>query len=248
MIPDGEYENLYRRFPTLKSKKDICPTCGTHIDSGPSEDCDCQTQRALRRHYLYANIGIRYHTLSLDDLYDNKDDLRLKIEDYIENFSINARYGKGITFYGPLGTGKSFAQILILKELVKKGYKAWFESFSSALDQFSSSVTKEELVRNCRSAEIFALDEVYIPNTKRQEDYFSDVYEQIIRYRVENALPTLIGTNLLPDEHEKLYPRVASLLSMVQEYVEISGRDVRADRAKNVIDILISEKEIRPIT
>jgi hypothetical protein len=69
----------------------------------------------------------------------------------------------------------------------------------------------------------------------------------VIRYRVENSLPTLIGTNLDKEQHEKWYPRVWSLLNMVQIPVEVSGSDVRASHAKDIVDMLITNKEVRPI-
>ena len=249
-IPSREYENLWKRFPTLRAKADVCPTCndkGTYNFEGQHWVCDCDTQKGLRRHYLYANIGIRYHTLSFDDLYEEKDELRISLEDYINNFEYNSRYGRGITFNGPLGTGKTFAQILILKELIKKGYSCWFESFTSLVDRYGQNETKQELLENVRSCEIFALDEVIEPMSVRQHEYFSDVYEAVIRYRVENSLPTMIGTNLTSEQHEKLYPRVWSLLNMVQIPMLVSGNDVRAAQAKDVVDMLITNREVRPI-
>ncbi len=249
-VSNSEYETLWERFPTLRATANVCPTCndtGYYVFEGEQHECDCDTQRGLRRHYLYANIGIRYHSLSFDDLYQEKDSLRLFLEDYIDNFDFNARYGRGVTFYGPLGTGKTFAQILILKSLIKRGYKGWFDSFSNIVTQYSEVESKKVLMKNVRSAEVFILDEVIEPMSSRQHEYFSEVYENVIRYRVENSLPTTIGTNLSPEKHEHYYPRVWSLLNMVQIPVEVSGTDVRAAQAKDVVDLLITNKEVRPI-
>jgi DNA replication protein DnaC len=249
-IPNEEYDDLWKRFPALRSKANICPTCNDDFYynlNGEMHECDCETQKGLRRHYLYANIGIRYHSLCFDDLYEEKDELRVFLEDYIKNFDSNARYGRGMIFHGPLGTGKTFAQILILKSLIKKGYKGWFDSFASVVNQYSSTDTKEHLMSNVRSADIFTLDEVTDPMSSKQHEYFSEVYENVIRYRVENSLPTLIGTNLTPEEHEKWYPRVWSLLNMVQIPVNVSGQDVRATQAKDIVDMLITNKEVRPL-
>lgn len=249
-ISNSEYENLWKRFPTLRATANTCPTCndaGFYQFENSQNECDCDTQKGLRRHYLYANIGMRYHSLSFDDLYEEKDDLRIFLEDYIENFEFNARYGRGVTFYGPLGTGKTFAQILILKSLIKRGYKGWFDSFTSVVDKFSATETKQELMLNVRSSEILVLDEIIEPMSSRQHEYFSEVYESVIRYRVENSLPTLIGTNLDNEQHEKWYPRVWSLLNMVQIPVLVSGTDVRAAQAKDVVDMLITNREVRPI-
>jgi DNA replication protein DnaC len=249
-VSNSEYEDLWKRFPTLRAKADLCPTCEDkffYLFEGEEHECDCEVQRGLRRHYLYANIGIRYHSLSFDDLYEEKDDLRIFLEDYIENFEHNARYGRGVTFNGPLGTGKTFAQILIMKELIKKGYKGWFDSFTNIVSQFSSVSSKDYLMNMVRSAEIFSLDEVIEPMSIKQHEYFSEVYESVIRYRVENNLPTVIGTNLTSEKHEELYPRVWSLLNMVQIPVFISGNDVRASQAKDIVDLLITNKETRPI-
>src|SRR5687767_2514696 len=60
-----------------------CPTClasriqvgpdvygwenGTYRYRGVEYECDCDTQKALRKHYLLANIGDQYQRLNWDD-------------------------------------------------------------------------------------------------------------------------------------------------------------------------------------
>lgn len=245
-VPDDEYSRLRSRFPLFNAQK--CPTCGgteTFHYRGEEWECDCKIQRALHRHYLFANIGVTYHSLGFDDLFEGKEYLREFIEGYLDNWHFNYLYGRGVVFWGSLGTGKTTAQLLILKELVKRGEKCWFNAFSTAVNDYINE--KEKFISAVRSSVCYALDEVIDPVSEKQNDLYQEVIEQIIRYRVENSLPTLVGTNLSPDMWEKYYPRVSSLLAFNSEFFEVAGDDNRRKGAKDAVAELIANKEVRPI-
>ena len=245
-ISDEEYDRLKNRFPHFSY--DLCPTCGgkkQYKYRGEIWVCDCKTQIALTRHYLFSNIGRTYHTLGLDDLRDDKGDLKEMIETYISKWDSYKRYGRGILFHGPMGTGKTLAQVLILKELVKKGEKCWFTSFGSAINAYIDPDEKKAFFTEIREADCIAIDEVPPAASEKQREFFEEVLEWLVRYRVENSMPVLLGTNI--DMLEARYPRVASLVSMAFVDFKVDGEDSRRTSSRINVDELIENEESRPV-
>lgn len=244
-VTDREFDSLSERYPQWKGE---CPTCkgqGVFRYKNFQWECDCQTQINLARHYLLANIGITYHSLGFDDLFEGKDEVKDFIQAYLDNWEFNKQYGRGIIFQGSLGTGKTFAQLLILKELIKKGEKCWFVSFSTAVADYVDAERRRDLMNQVRSAVCLSLDEVPKAVSDRQRDLYEEVFESIIRFRVENSMPTLMGTNL--KNLSEIYPRVGSLLEMNHIYYEMIGEDTRSGSSKEAVDKLIKNNESRPV-
>ena len=246
-IEDDEYDRLEQRFPSFNKK--VCPTClgeGVFKYKRFKWDCDCRTQMTLTRHYLYANLGKNYHTLGFDDLREDKEELKDVIDGFIANWDSYKRYGRGIIFRGGLGTGKTFAQVLILKELVKRGEKVWFTSFNLAVNAYIDPDEKKELLREIHSAACLCIDEIPAPTSEKQTDFYQEVLEWLIRYRVENSLPMLMGTNI--KNLAEIYPRVGSLISMNFLDYELEGsEDARKTSSKDAIEGLIKNNEARPV-
>lgn len=245
-VSDKEFDSLAERFPLWDNT--LCPTCKGkeyYLFEGKKKSCNCDFQISLARHYLLANIGITYHSLGFEDLFDSKSDLKDFILAFLDEWPYSKQYGKGVVFNGPLGTGKTLAQILILKELIKKGEKCWFLSFLPSVTDYVDN--KEELKKNIRSAQCLSVDEVVVGKTDRQRELYEEVLEYIVRYRVENSLSTLMGTNLTQAAFNKAYPRVASLLELNTCYYELDGEDTRKSSSKEEISKLIKNREVRPV-
>lgn len=253
-VSDEEFNSLKERFPQWDNK--VCPTCGGVGEfkwKNFKNVCECEDeefstlQKDLARHYLLANIGVAYHSLWFDDFSSEKQELKNIIENYIANWDYNKLYGRGVVFSGGLGTGKTFAQLLILKELIKMGEKCWFVSFSSAVSDYVDLERKKDLLNAIRSAACLSLDEIIPPTSAKQKDLYAEVFEHIIRYRVENNMPTLLGTNIDFDKLNSLYPRVCSLLEQNYLFIELEGEDNRKTTAKQEVERLTKGKERRPV-
>ena len=245
-IEDDEFDRLKERFPSFD--RTVCPTC---LDTKEFRyrnrkwDCDCQTQKTLAAHYLYANISKTYHTLGFDDLRGDKEELGALIRSYIANWDQYKRYGRGLVFTGSMGTGKTFAQVLILKELIKKGEKVWFTTFKDAIAAYLDPELKQELWREIQSSAFLAVDEITQPVSDTQGNFLGEVLEWLVRYRVENSLPTSLATNM--KTIGEAFPRVGSLISMTYLEYHLEGEDARKTTSKEEIDELIFSKQVRPI-
>lgn len=240
-----------RKFPQYDVK---CPTCRDqktyHLD-GVDYKCNCREQKKLQRLYFASNIGSLYHTLSFDDFFEGQEALRGQIEDYLDDLEDNLYYGRGITFDGPLGTGKSFAAALILKESIKRGHNGYFISFDDLLNLQSQGwkeVQFNEEFYLVRNTPLLVLDELFkAPEGTPKDALLSDTLERIVRYRVSNCLPTIITTNLKPDQETQAYPRVASLLATSQVRFTIEGSDKRKNEVRTLTNARIKRGDRKPI-
>jgi DNA replication protein DnaC len=236
-----------------KYDPDKCPTCeneGEYYYNDEYHACDCATQKRLQRRYIAANIGSRYHNLTFDDVFDDFREVAEAVKDYVDNFEDNAAYGRGLTFTGPLGTGKSFAASLILKELIKKGHDCFFIEFDDLLHvqaQGWNDLDNEEFYE-IRNAEVLVIDELTTEPDGKKKDLLSATLERVIRYRVNNSLPTIITTNLTAEQEASAYPRVASLLATCQTRYSLDGDDQRKKNARSTNQKLIKQSARRPIS
>jgi DNA replication protein DnaC len=230
-----------KKIQTFPQYTGICPTCNgekTFTTDGVTHDCDCKGQLELQRRYFAANIGSLYHIIHFDDFFDPEGELADTVRDYVDAFEDNLYYGRGITFDGDLGTGKTFAAIVILKELVKKGYDGYFITFDDLLNVQSRGwddlESNKEFYR-IRDADILVVDELFdaLEGTKKKE-LLADTLERIVRYRVSNRMPTIITTNLKPEQEARAYPRVSSLLATNQIRCRAPGDDMRKNKVRKL--------------
>ena len=133
-LDDETYDQVTARYP----RETPCPTCqgrGMYNLDGRTMHCDCELQRLLQKHYFLANIGREYHDICFNDFLGvDKDNVIPIAMEYLENYEDNFHYGIGVTVAGGVGTGKTFVVSSILKEIVKRGKKAYFISFEELID------------------------------------------------------------------------------------------------------------------
>lgn len=229
-IDDATYNRIEAEYPLAP----ICPTCGgrqKYTLDFESHDCDCEMQKLLQRHYFAANIGREYHDICLKDFQGNDTQLVVPLcQEYLEKFDENFHYGIGITFSGPVGTGKTFAMTSILKELIKAGRKVYFVTFEELIDVWGSSWhdenAKKKLQDKLKRAEVLGIDEVRT-DPRNNSGFLANGFDSVIRHRTSNLLPTMITTNMEREDELKEFFKVYSLLSARNERVATVGHDRR---------------------
>lgn len=242
---------------------DQCPTClskerevdegvrvrwsDTYRYRGETHDCDCETQIALRKHYLLAGIGDQYQRLNWND-YRRSDEVRdwvARFLDKWDSFKIN---GMGVEFSSPrLGVGKTFGATHIAKELIKRGEAVFFIPFLELISLYDRP-DRDEVEHRLKTSTVLILDEVVPPRTEAQGGFFGSKFEELIRHRTNYNLVTIMTTNLEPADLRRHYPRTYSLLEAKQCRIEMVGEDARqGDLAAENLELVITE-EVRPIT
>ena len=158
------------------------------------------------------------------------------VADYIANLDDNFNDCRGIFFYGSNGTGKSTLASFIIKEAYRRRYTAYRVTFANYIDCYTRSwsskdlAEKEELevdLYRYKAAEFLALEEV---GKEIESSVTAPILEDLIRYREDRQLPTIICTNLQMKNLRRMYGEsVYSLLIGNTTPVKIEGKDQRQD-------------------
>lgn len=249
-IDDDTYTKIETYYPLSKG----CPTCAdklAYILEGDEHPCDCEIQKALQKHYFVANIGREYHDICLHH-FEGPDQSTVveAVTEYIERFDDNFHYGLGLTFNGPLGTGKTFAMTCVLKELIKQGRNVYMVTFEELINIWGKSWQDPEAQRmlelRLKSTDVLGLDE--LRTDKRNEGGFlAHGLDSVIRHRTANLLPTLVTTNMEANEELTQFGKVYSLLAAKNLRVETHGHDRRMMEVRRTNHLLSKLGERRPI-
>lgn len=261
-LSNAEFDLANSRISASGENPLQCPTCKSMPDSeddglrihgiyryqGKDNECDCETQIALRRHYALANIPKQYMTLDWAT-YDGDQYVKDEVANYIEKFIYYKDNGLGIEFYSPeFGVGKTFAAIHIGKELVKQGYSVYFLAFPDLVNRLSTPETAQDTQEFLEKAHVIIIDDITPGISEKQRDLFASKLELVVRHRTNWNMPTVITTNLLHEDLLFFYPRIYSLLSAKHQQVKMPGKDRRPGLIKDENERLARNCETKPIT
>lgn len=179
------------------------------------------------------------HKISYKDLDSFGSEAREKIIDYIidyvkhipENFDNN----KGIFLYGSNGTGKSFIASLIVKYAYIFRYTSKRCTYMEYINEYTKMWgtkdinQREELeelfYRNYKSVEFLCLEEL---GKEIDSKVNLNILEDLLRYREERGLVTIICTNLEPKIiAEKYGNSINSLIKGNCTPIKLVGTDNR---------------------
>ncbi len=248
-IDNQTFTRIKSNFPIIGK----CPTCG---DRGRYQldfevyECDCAYQKLLQKHYYAANIGREYHDICLEHFIGEDASLVTEtLTNYLDNFEAHEHYGAGLTFTGGFGTGKTFAQAIVLKELIKRGRNVYMITFEELINTWGSAWNNDEaqwLFDKLRGAEVLAIDELRT-DPRNAGGFLANGLDAVVRHRTSNLLPTLLSTNMEPHELEREFTKVYSLLSAKNSWVVTKGEDQRAGKVRRRTNELRERNERRPV-
>ncbi len=175
---------------------------------------------------------------TLDD-FDTFNDSGLKevkkfVSDYIQNIHSNLKNGRGIMFIGSNGVGKSMLSCIILKEAYTYRYTCRRITFSAYIQEYTRSwnVDRDEkesaeinFNSTYRSIELLVLEEI---GKEIDSKIAKPILEDLLRYREEHNLSTIICCNITPSEFVDLYGKsIQSLVNGSCSLVKIVSEDRR---------------------
>lgn len=155
---------------------------------------------------------------------------------YVENFDKMRERGKGLIFYGSVGTGKTFYSACIANALIDRGLPCLVTNFSRLANTLNATFDgRQEYLDSLNRYELLVIDDLA---AERDTEYMGEIVQTIIDSRYRAKMPTIITTNLSAEEiknpadirKQRTYSR---LLEMCLP-VEVQGRDRR--RAQLVHD------------
>ena len=135
---------------------------------------------------------------------------------------------------GKTGLGKTHLSLAITKEVIIKGYSAAYDSIVN----FLREIEKEHFGRSDKDTlsllldvDLLVLDDL---GSEFDSAFYSSTVYNIINSRLNKGLPTVISTNLSPQEMQKKYDdRIISRLFAMYDYLKFSGSDIRQQKKIN---------------
>lgn len=241
LLRDPEMERLRSSGLTHWRDPDQCLTCGGAKQfkgrDGEMVECDCLAQWRLYHWLLNAGVNTEYQRLSWDDMTSVNRAAQEAVLGYVEALEYNVRTGRGLILWsGDTGTGKTLLASVLLKTVMVKGYDGYFTQFNEMIDTFTAGWRDETerawFIKRIRNAPILVVDDIG-KESKGRSNSVDAMFDMVMRHRVASGLPTIITTNLTPDNLKSGYGRfINSLLSEQCEYIEVPGSDYRDRKAQ----------------
>lgn len=168
--------------------------------------------------------------------FDNDDGSNEKLSTickrYVENFSELRQKGKGLLFFGPVGTGKTFFAASIANALIDKGVPCLVTNFARLTNTLQGMFEgKQEYLDSLNNYALLVIDDLA---SERNTEYMNEVVFNLIDARYRSGLPLIITTNLTAEElkhpADMSKQRVYSRLFEMCFAVEVKGRDRRKQK------------------
>lgn len=156
-----------------------------------------------------------------------RNEIIVAAEKYASDFDYYLKQGKGILFYGSVGTGKTYAAVCIANYLMNKGISCLVTSLTRLYNEVEYG-NNQEVLENLSKYKLIVLDDF---GSERSTEGMKELAYSVLDARVTSGLPLIVTTNLgLADfrtvgEKQRLYSRLYQ--SCV--FVEAKGSDKRAE-------------------
>jgi DNA replication protein DnaC len=187
----------------------------------------------VARYLKHVNLPKNHWDSVLSAIPDEGDRFLYKrtIQGACENIQ-NFCSGRSLYLYGPYGAGKSACAAIIIKAAIKRGIvQAYWITHNQLIDavlgdyQFDDDTT---LMERIQSVKLLVIDEMTL-DLRKSSSWKIDVFEDLVRRRMDKQLSTIITSNYLPSQLEENAP---SLHGIMQEYdfLEVRGQNFRLKR------------------
>ena len=182
---------------------------------------------------ILMGIPVKFCDKTLDDFITYNQSLKTVkdfIRKYLNNIDSVRENNEGICFMGSNGVGKTFLSCLILKEAYRHRYsgrRVTFSQYISAYtDTWGNSKTVEQTILDTyKGVDFLVLEEI---GKEIDSKIAKPILEDLLRYREENSLVTIICTNLTPDTLREVYgASVCSLINGNTTIITIESKDMR---------------------
>lgn len=184
-------------------------------------------------------MGVPKHfcKATLDDFktYHGVEEVKVFVENYINHLDENIEENRGIFFCGSNGVGKSMLSCIILKEAYRRRYSCRRVTFSQYINYYTEAwnvrdknekdTLESDFYEQYKGVEFLVLEEI---GKEIDSKIAKPILEDLLRYREEHGLVTVICSNIPMKVVEETYgPSVASLCKGHMTPVTIVGKDMR---------------------
>lgn len=151
---------------------------------------------------------------------------------YVENFARMRSDGKGLLFFGTVGTGKTYMAACIANALTDKGIPCLVTNFARLVNTLQGMYSgKQDFIDSLNHYDLLVIDDL---SSERDTEYMGEIVQTIIDSRYLSGKPMIATTNLSGEE--LMHPsdirktRVYSRLYQMCVPYEVKGIDRRAQK------------------
>jgi primosomal protein DnaI len=166
------------------------------------EKCEKKIEEEERQEHasLFQSMFIPKELLdaSISNFYHNKGRLNAlqQTAEFMKNYQ-EGEFTKGLYFYGPFGTGKTYLLAAIANELAKKGIKSMLIYMPEFMREVKNSLQDQSINRKIdyiKKMPILMFDDI---GAESMSSWFRDeILGTILQYRMSERLPILFSSNL----------------------------------------------------
>ena len=193
---------------------------------------------------ILMGVPKKYTSKTIKDFKDYGSDALRKVQDfcesYIDDIDDNIEDNRGIFFFGSNGVGKSFLSCIILKEAYKHRYSCRRVTFSQYISAYTESwganktdkeVLEQDLLDKYKGVEFLVLEEI---GKEIDSKIAKPILEDLLRYREEHGLVTLMCSNITIKEIQEIYgASITSIIKGCMTPVKIVSSDKREEVYRN---------------
>lgn len=148
---------------------------------------------------------------------------------YCKNFERFSSEGKGLIFYGDVGTGKTYAAACIANELISQGVPVLMTNFSRIINRLQGSFEgRQEYLDSLNEFDLLIIDDLA---AERNTEFVNETVYTIIDSRYRAGLPMIVTTNVkfkdMTDAPEIARKRIYSRVLERCHPIEVGGEDRR---------------------
>lgn len=148
---------------------------------------------------------------------------------YAKSFPASADGGKGLLFYGPVGTGKTHLAGAISNALIARGFDVvWANTpqFISKLKRsFDTGISEASIMESHIRAGLLVLDDI---GSERPTEWVESRLYEVINARLERKAPIVFTSNCSSQElFDRLGERIVSRIREIAHAVRFEAPDFR---------------------
>ncbi len=224
-LPDGR---------TLKHNRACdCDIARQKVEKEREEQCKKAEHIASLRYDAFPSCkqssngnSMRNWTFANDKGYQPK--IRRKALNFVNDFNMWRKKGKGLLFYGDVGTGKSYMAACIANALIDSEIPVLMTDFATIANTAWNIQDKQGYYESLNRYPLLIIDDLGV---QRDNRYMDEIVYNVINMRANSGLPLIVTTNLSAEEilgeETKGGKRIFSRLTRMCVMVQFEGDDLR---------------------
>lgn len=174
----------------LRYRQCACERNANAMKKAEQEEKERRVQIARNRRICFDEVAMKNCTFA------NAEEMTPVIDKskkYVDNWDEMKQKSKGLLFWGPLGTGKSYAVACIANALLERNVTVKMTNFNTIVDTMFRAENKAEYMNELSRCSLLIIDELGL---ERSSEYALGIIFDVIDHRYRSGKPLITTTNL----------------------------------------------------